>query len=139
VVAWLHERHPVVVNQRSEALKRESWRDFQGTGGVDRGQRGQGAGRIVGAIQGPCHSDHQLEAAVAGASRGSLWRDDDSLSDAGPQALHAKLGQLALENDFVERALIKAGLLTGRLTRSMIPIRLHSRPSHSQQSARCHL
>ena len=28
--------------------------------------------------------------------------------------LHAKIGQLALENDFLERALVKAGLLSAR-------------------------
>lgn len=32
--------------------------------------------------------------------------------DLGP--LHAKIGQLALENDFLERALNKAGLLSAR-------------------------
>jgi transposase len=29
--------------------------------------------------------------------------------------LHAKIGQLALENDFLERALTKAGLLSAKL------------------------
>ena len=32
--------------------------------------------------------------------------------DLGP--LHAKIGQLALENDFLERALTKAGLLSAK-------------------------
>ena len=40
-------------------------------------------------------------------------------SDAGPQPvnlapLHAKIGQLALENDFLESALTKAGLLSAK-------------------------
>ena len=30
------------------------------------------------------------------------------------EPLHAKIGQLALENDFLERALIKAGLLSAK-------------------------
>jgi hypothetical protein len=30
------------------------------------------------------------------------------------KALHAKIGQLALENDFLEGALTKAGLLSAR-------------------------
>ena len=30
------------------------------------------------------------------------------------KALHAKIGQLALENDFLESALIKAGMLSAR-------------------------
>jgi transposase len=33
---------------------------------------------------------------------------------AGSQVLHAKIGQLALENDFLEGALIKAGLLSAK-------------------------
>ncbi len=37
-------------------------------------------------------------------------------SDAGPdiKALHAKIGQLTLENDFLEGALIKTGRLSAR-------------------------
>ena len=38
-------------------------------------------------------------------------------AQAGPvnlEPLHAKIGQLALENDFLERALTKAGLLSAR-------------------------
>ena len=39
-------------------------------------------------------------------------------ADAAPPVdlapLHAKIGQLALENDFLERALIKAGLLSAK-------------------------
>ncbi len=36
--------------------------------------------------------------------------------DAGPdlKTLHAKIGQLALENDFLESALTKAGLLSAK-------------------------
>ena len=43
------------------------------------------------------------------------------LFDAGPRSepvnlapLHAKIGQLALENDFLEGALTKAGLLSAK-------------------------
>ena len=36
----------------------------------------------------------------------------DEPVDLGP--LHAKIGQLALENDFLERALTKAGLLSAK-------------------------
>lgn len=34
--------------------------------------------------------------------------------DVDVKALHAKIGQLALENDFLEGALIKAGMLSAR-------------------------
>ena len=55
--------------------------------------------------------------------------------DAGPRSepvnlapLHAKIGQLALENDFLEGALTKAGLLSAKpsstvTTRSASPVR----------------
>jgi transposase len=42
---------------------------------------------------------------------GGAQAEDDAV-DLGP--LHAKIGQLALENDFLERALIKAGLLSAK-------------------------
>jgi transposase-like protein len=40
------------------------------------------------------------------------------------KVLHAKIGQLALENDFLEGALIKAGLLSAK--------RLSTEPTHSR-------
>ena len=49
-----------------------------------------------------------------------LERAEDVFGGAGPpkpvdlQPLHAKIGQLTLENDFLERALTKAGLLSAR-------------------------
>jgi len=42
----------------------------------------------------------------------------DKARDKGPpvdvKAMHAKIGQLTLENDFLETALIKAGLLSAK-------------------------
>ncbi len=38
--------------------------------------------------------------------------DTPAVVDLAP--LHAKIGQLALENDFLERALTKAGLLSAK-------------------------
>jgi hypothetical protein len=42
---------------------------------------------------------------------------DASIAQAPPvdlKALHAKIGELALENDFLEGALIKAGMLSAK-------------------------
>jgi hypothetical protein len=44
-----------------------------------------------------------------------LGRDKNSSSDEAPidvKTLHAKIGELTLENDFLERALSTAGLLS---------------------------
>ncbi len=40
----------------------------------------------------------------------------DRSAESGPSAkdLHAKIGKLAMENDFLETALIKAGMLSAR-------------------------
>ena len=45
-----------------------------------------------------------------------VFGDATGKADAGPdlKSLHAKIGQLALENDFLEGALTKAGLLSAR-------------------------
>jgi transposase len=43
--------------------------------------------------------------------------------------LHAKIGQLALENDFLERALTKAGLLSAKLLNRPEPRPTHHAPS----------
>ena len=51
-----------------------------------------------------------------------LERAAEAFGDVGPmavekvdvKALHAKIGQLALENDFLEGALIKAGMLSAK-------------------------
>ena len=38
----------------------------------------------------------------------------DTIEPVDPQLLHAKIGQLTLENDFLEGALTKAGLLCAK-------------------------
>jgi transposase len=43
---------------------------------------------------------------------GGEARPDEPAVDL--KALHAKIGQLALENDFLEGALIKAGMLSAK-------------------------
>ena len=36
-------------------------------------------------FQRPSHPDHRMEAAIAGASRGRVWRDEAASRDAGSQ------------------------------------------------------
>ena len=57
--------------------------------------------------------------AKPGAGRGGgLFGADRGETKAAPsvdlKALHAKIGELTLENDFLEGALTKAGLLSAR-------------------------
>lgn len=54
----------------------------------------------------------QLLERAAGAFEGGA----SSQAESGPdlKTLHAKIGQLTLENDFLESALTKAGLLSAR-------------------------
>ena len=55
----------------------------------------------------------QLEGAAAdvfGAGSGSA----DALPAVDVKSLHAKIGELTLENDFLEGALTKAGLLSAK-------------------------
>ena len=49
---------------------------------------------------------------AAGAFAGGAGADRQPAIDVVP--LHAKIGELTLENDFLERALTKAGLLSAR-------------------------
>ena len=51
----------------------------------------------------------QLPARAAEVFDAGLWSEPVNLAP-----LHAKIGQLALENDFLEHALTKAGLLSGK-------------------------
>ena len=46
---------------------------------------------------------------VFGAGNGTAWR-----TTVDVKALHAKIGELTLENDFLEGALTKAGLLSAK-------------------------
>jgi transposase len=41
-------------------------------------------------------------------------KDDSAIAKVDITALHAKIGELTLENDFLEKALTKAGLLSAK-------------------------
>jgi transposase len=57
-----------------------------------------------------------MEAAVARASVRCVWLASAPVNEppVDLKTLHAKIGQLALENDFLSGALGKAGLLSAR-------------------------
>ena len=61
---------------------------------------------VIGWLQ---YADHQVA---------PIWRSVTAAEPAQPvvdlNALHAKIGQLTLENDFLEGALTKAGLLSAK-------------------------
>ena len=90
---------------------------FQGEGGFGRAQGREDADR-VGAASSTCiptRSRHWKAQLLEGAA-GVFGREPDEAA-APPvdlKALHAKIGELALENDFLEGALIKAGMLSAK-------------------------
>ena len=55
---------------------------------------------------------NQLKERAAGVFGASAAANDEPAVDV--KALHAKIGQLTLENDFLEGALTKAGLLSAK-------------------------
>ena len=60
--------------------------------------------------------DHDLEDAVA-RGRGwgfRLWRAESTRHPVDLKDLHAKIGELTLENDFLSGALNKAGMLSAK-------------------------
>ena len=83
----------------------------QGAGGSCSNPRGQDHGRAVQAVRGPSHPDHAMEATTA-CGRGRRLRGGPQSEPVDLVPLHTKIGQLALENDFLEGALTKAGLLS---------------------------
>ena len=74
------------------------------------------AGRTGAAVRGASEPDHGMEAAIAGTCCRCVRRGGARVNEppVDLKALHAKIGQLALENDFLESALSKAGLLSAK-------------------------
>ena len=92
----------------------ESLAGVEGEGGDCCLERRQDAGRVGPAIRCASDPDHGLEAPV-------LEHAVDVFSDSAQKVapvdlvpLHAKIVQLTLENDFLEDALTKAGLLSAK-------------------------
>jgi transposase len=90
---------------------------LQGEGGFGRHQGREDAGRAGAAFRRSSEPDHGVEGAVARGAAG-VFGSGASSAEAAPavdlKALHAKIGELTLENDFLEGALGKAGLLSAK-------------------------
>ena len=95
----------------------EPYAGLQGEGGFGRREGRQDAGRTGAAVRRSPEPDHDLEG-PASRRRCRRVRPGEERSRRRPavdlKALHAKIGELTLENDFLEGALSKAGLLSAK-------------------------
>ena len=84
-----------------------------GAGGVEGRQDAGGAGAVFRCASQP---DHGLEEPVAGRGRRAVFGPDGARQEPAVdvKTLHAKIGELTLENDFLEGALTKAGMLSAK-------------------------
>jgi len=74
-------------------------------------------GSTCGAVRCSSQSDHAMEIAASGRAAGvfgSAAGTGTNPPAVDVKSLHAKIGELTLENDFLEVALTKAGLLSAR-------------------------
>ncbi len=89
---------------------------FQGEGGASRRQGRSNTISTVGAVRRASQSDHLVEGAAGGRTgygiRNITATETEGIVDV--KSLHAKIGELTLENDFLEGALTKAGLLSAK-------------------------
>ena len=90
---------------------------IQGESGSGGHQGREDVGRFGAAIRRPSQSDHAMEGAASGGAAG-VFGSEAKAGAAAPtvdlKSLHAKIGELTLENDFLEGALSKAGLLSAK-------------------------
>lgn len=68
---------------------------------------------VVSGVRGKRDANQRLKAPVARRCRQCVWRPAAEPA-AGHGPLHARIGQLTLENNFLERAINKAGLLSAK-------------------------
>ena len=88
---------------------------LQGQGGGGRHSRREDAGRVGQVARRAPQPDHRLEEPVARARRPACSAPSRGAAPAVDlKELHAKIGQLALENDFLAGALTKAGMLSAK-------------------------
>ena len=117
MVAWLHESPQMVVNQRSEAMKRTR----RNHGATFKAQV------ALAAIKGEKTLTELAEQFRVHPTQITEWKQQllvlaaDVFGGTNPpseapdlKTLHAKIGQLALENDFLAGALTKAGLRSAK-------------------------
>ena len=100
----------------SRRPRRNQYTGFQGEGGACRHQERSHAGSAGGAVR---RSPHQITTWKAQLEGGAV--DVFAVGSTAPitpavdvKSLHAKIGELTLENDFLEGALSKAGFLSAK-------------------------
>ncbi len=75
------------------------------------------AGGIIPAVRRPCNQIKQWKDQLLEGATG-IFGDDTKAEPTVPtvdvKTLHAKIGELTLENDFLSGALGKAGLMSGK-------------------------
>jgi hypothetical protein len=90
---------------------------LQGEDGACRHQGRDDAGPASRAFRRPPQSDHDVESAASGRASG-VFGPGGGNGAAQPavdvKSLHAKIGELTLENDFLGAALSKASLLSAK-------------------------
>jgi transposase len=95
---------------------------IQGESGSGRHQGREDVGRVGAAIRRSRQSDHanqitQWKAQLLGGAAG-IFGSEAKAGAAVPtvdlKSLHAKIGELTLENDFLEGALSKVGMLSAK-------------------------
>jgi hypothetical protein len=88
---------------------------FQIEGSFGRSEGRQDPCRICAELRCASQPDNAVEEPVTGWRRWRLQRGQaDQAAPVDLKALQAKIGELTLENDFLGRALVKAGLLSAR-------------------------
>jgi hypothetical protein len=90
----------------------ESRSHLQSAGRGGGHQRRQDADRIGRAIQRPLHADYRMEQQLLARAAEVFGGTKPTADTPDLKTLHAKIGQLVLENDYLEGALSKAGLLS---------------------------
>ena len=88
--------------------KREPCNGLQGEGSLGSYCRREDSRRIGAAVRGPSEPDHDLEAASHRSAAGVFGKSSSRDQGADVEAPHPKIGQLTIENDFLESALTKA-------------------------------
>ena len=101
--------------RKSEETEKEPQAPVQGASGAGGSEGREDTGGVVVAVRRAPEPDHAMEESAPGASGVGIQRGRSRTEEpVDLKALHAKIGELALENDFLESALIKAGLLSAK-------------------------
>jgi transposase len=107
---------PHIRSEDDEESPSEPHIGLQGESGVGRDQGGEDAGGIGQQFDVHPNQITQWRSQLLDGAAGIFGRDKNEATAPAVdlKALHAKIGELALENDFLSGALGKAGLLSAK-------------------------